>query len=306
MPLIDCHTHFFGRTFFRTLVEEAGGSDDMLPMLAAEAKIEIPDEGISGHADRWIAQMDQHGVDHMVTFSSVVPEMEDVAKVFRHYPERLSGFAVINLSDPEAWGHVDRAADYGYKGILLFPVLHGFSVADDAVQGALEVAAGHDMAVVCHFGLLRIKLREILGLPRPHAMRYGNPLDIVTPASRYPGTPFVIPHFGCGFMRETLMAAQMCDNVLVDTSSSNNWMLSQSRITDLSEVFERFLDVMGPDRILFGSDSSVFPRGWRNDIRDVQLEVLQQINAGDAVIQKIFHDNAATLLHLQAATSESM
>ena len=36
--------------------------------------------------------------------------------------------------------------------------------------------------------------------------------------------PIIIPHFGAGLFREALMVADLCPNVLLDTSSSNGWI----------------------------------------------------------------------------------
>ena len=57
------------------------------------------------------------------------------------------------------------------------------------------------------------------------------------------------------------MVADLCPNVLLDTSSSNGWIKYQPGLT-LADVFRQALAVVGPDRLLFGSDSSFFPRGW--------------------------------------------
>ena len=43
-------------------------------------------------------------------------------------------------------------------------------------------------------------------------------------AGRFPNVSFVVPHFGAGFLQETLMLGAQCNNAYVDTSSSNGWM----------------------------------------------------------------------------------
>ena len=90
---------------------------------------------------------------------------------------------------------------------------------------------------------------------------------------------FVVPHFGGGFLREVLMLGMQCENVYVDTSSSNDWVRSQPGGMELADVFSDVLDVYGADRILFGTDSSTFPRGYRADIRDQQLAALGAASA---------------------------
>jgi predicted TIM-barrel fold metal-dependent hydrolase len=95
-------------------------------------------------------------------------------------------------------------------------------------------------------------------------------------ALRHPALPIIVPHFGAGFFRELLMVADTCPNVVADTSSSNAWMKYSPGLT-LRHVFSQALAVLGPDRLLFGTDSSFFPRGWHSAIRDTQLAVLDEL-----------------------------
>ena len=105
-------------------------------------------------------------------------------------------------------------------------------------------------------------MRARLGLASPYDMRFSNPIDLHAMALKYPEVPIVVPHFGAGYFREALMLADLCPNVYLDTSSSNRWMRYQDSHLNLRQVFQRALDVVGPKRLLFGSDSSFFPRGW--------------------------------------------
>ena len=81
--------------------------------------------------------------------------------------------------------------------------------------------------VFVHCGLLVVKLRDLLGLPRPYDLAYANPLSVIPAANRYRRAKFIIPHFGAGFFRETLMAGTQCANIYVDTSSTNSWMAGE-------------------------------------------------------------------------------
>ena len=131
-------------------------------------------------------------------------------------------------------------------------------------------------AVFVHCGVLTVGVRKKLGLPSPFDMRFSNPLDLHAPALRYPNLKFVIPHFGAGYLREALMLADLCPNVYLDTSSSNSWMRYEG--LDLKTVFRRALDVVGPQRLLFGTDSSFFPRGWNHAIFEVQTRALLDLD----------------------------
>jgi hypothetical protein len=64
---------------------------------------------------------------------------------------------------------------------------------------------------------------------------------------------------------------------------------------DLTTVFRWALDVAGPKRLLFGTDSSFFPRGWNLDIFEAQAHALMElgVTAGDARL--IFGENLERL-----------
>ena len=77
------------------------------------------------------------------------------------------------------------------------------------------------------------------------------------------------------------MLADLCPNVLFDTSSSNGWIKYLPGLT-LEAVFKQALAVLGPDRLLFGSDSSFFPRGWVRDVHAQQSSALDTLGvSGD-------------------------
>src|SRR5258708_20983567 len=87
------------------------------------------------------------------------------------------------------------------------------------------------------------------------------------------------------------MLADQCANVYLDTSSSNHWMRYQEAHLDLRQVFRRALDVVGPKRLLFGTDSSFFPRGWQHQIFDDQSNALYELGLTAADRRAIFRGN---------------
>ena len=56
-------------------------------------------------------------------------------------------------------------------------------------------------------------------------------------------------------------------------------------------MFRQALAVVGPERLLFGSDSSFFPRGWVGDVYEQQSAALDEIGASTLVREKIFGAN---------------
>jgi predicted TIM-barrel fold metal-dependent hydrolase len=87
------------------------------------------------------------------------------------------------------------------------------------------------------------------------------------------------------------MVADLCPNLFLDTSSSNSWMKYQEPGCTLHSVLTRALAIAGPRRLLFGTDSSFFPRGWNRAIFDVQASVLQDLGVSAADAALIFGGN---------------
>ena len=90
------------------------------------------------------------------------------------------------------------------------------------------------------------------------------------------------------------MLCDMCPNVYLDTSSSNNWVRYEG--LDLKTVFQRALAVCGAGRLLFGTDSSFFPRGWNAAVFQAQSAVLAELGISTAEATQIFGSNLERLL----------
>jgi hypothetical protein len=150
--------------------------------------------------------------------------------------------------------------------------------------------------VFVHCGVLTVGVRRKLELPSPFDMRFSNPIDLHAIALRYSQVSFIVPHFGAGYLREALMICDLCPNVHLDTSSSNQWMRYLEPGCDLASVFRRALGIAGPRRLLFGTDSSFFPRGWHREIFDSQVAALGSLGLSKEDAQAIFGGNLHRLL----------
>jgi uncharacterized protein len=304
MPIQDAHTHFFGRPFFDGLAALSPRKDEpgLVDGVAAKAGLQLPDPDPAKHAARWVAEMDKHGVARLVSFASLPGEAEAVAAAARAAGGRLIPYTIVNPTDAKAPAFVERAlGTLGFRGLLTFPAMHHFKAGDACMQPVLELARAHKAPVIVHCGLLRVKLRDLFGIPRPYDLSFADPLHVVPAANRFRDVSFVLPHFGGGMLQQALMAGAQCENVLLDTSSSNDWIATLPGRVSLADVFRSALGVFGAERLLFGTDSSTFPRGWRADIRDAQLAALEQAGATSAQIDAILGGNLARLLPSTAA-----
>jgi hypothetical protein len=248
------------------------GSDDML-------------------AVRWVQELDAHGVNRTVLIASVPGDEGSVSRVVARHPQRLVGAFMFNPAMPDADSAIERAfEDPHLRMACLFPAMHGVAIDDPQTDAVFAAAQQHGRAVFVHCGVLSIGIRKKLGLPSPFDLRLGDPLAVAAMAVHYPEVPVVIPHFGAGMLREALMAASAAPNILLDTSSSNSWIKMHPHLT-LRDVYARALDVVGPSRLLFGTDSSFFPRGWQKAIHEEHRAILTDLDVDSEGVQQIFSKN---------------
>src|SRR4029077_16002511 len=155
------------------------------------------------------------------------------------------GFFMVDPTKPDAASTAAAALDtHGCRAMCLYPSMHHYSVQGERARRLFEVAAARPgTAVFVHCGVLSVGVRKKLGLTSPFDVRFGNPLDLHAVASRYPSLPIIVPHFGAGPLREALMVAALCSNVLFDTSSSNSWINYTPGLT-LPAVFKQALAVL--------------------------------------------------------------
>jgi predicted TIM-barrel fold metal-dependent hydrolase len=286
----DAHVHFFSHRFFSLLTN---GRD--VAEVAAQLEWEAPPPEPELLADRWVTELDRHGLTSASIIASIPGDEDSVARAIARHPERLHGQFLLNPLVPDAAARLETGFAAQMRTVCLFPAMHRYSVADERLEPLWKLAAGHNVFVHC--GVLSVGVRKKLGLPSPFDMRFSNPLDLHNVALRHPAVRFVIPHFGAGFFREALMLADLCPNVYLDTSSSNNWTKYAAGATDLEAVFRQALDVAGPRRLLFGTDSSFFPRGWVQAVFTKQTEVLARIGVNQADAAAILGETLFSLQH---------
>lgn len=286
----DAHCHFFSDRFFAALSaqRDRGQSGEDLcqelrwdPPMSAEAL-----------ASRWLRELDAAGVGRAALIASIPGDEESVAAAVRQHPSRFVGFFMLDPSKPDGPERARRGlTELGLRAVCLFPAMHHVSLYDHRVTRVVEaVSQVPGAAVFIHCGALSIGVRQRLGLPSPFHLRLGNPLEVSRLALAFPQVPFIIPHFGAGLFREALMAADLCPNIYFDTSSTNRWIRYTPGLT-LADAFRAALSIAGASRLLFGTDSSFFPRGWHRAIYEEQKAIVVGSHVGAADAGLIFGGN---------------
>ena len=292
MRTCDAHCHFFSSRFLEILTKDRRDlpAGEHASVVSGLLGWDPPGEP-EALADRWIAELDRHSVARAVVIASVPGDEESVATAASRHPSKLVGFFMLNPAAANVAERLSRALDeWNLRGVCLFPAMHQYRLDDERVAAIFESASTRSAAVFVHCGVLSVGVRKKLGLPSPFDLRLGDPLALAVVAARFPKVPVIIPHFGAGFFREALMAADQCPNIYLDTSSSNAWIKYHPGLT-LETVFRQALDVVGAERLLFGTDSSFFPRGWQAGIFEAQRKALDAIGVSPAAQEKIFSGN---------------
>ena len=298
--IFDAHVHFFGREFyaFQTTLVDRGDPEVIFGRIRAGG-IEIPNADAKAHASRWIAELDRNRVDRAVIFASSPNEVAVVGAVATSYPRRLYPYAMVNPKAIATVELVDTLQSKVYfKGMLLFPALHEFSIQSPEAEHAIKIAEKHRMVVFVHCGKLRIPVRKLIGLGADFPAERSRPRDLEAVAKAHPKARFVVPHFGSGWFEETMALGEACENVYVDTSGSNGWILEHEPPLALTEVFQAAKNSFGTDRILFGTDSGVFPGGYRRDILHAQQQTMAAAGYTEDDRRLVMGFNLARLLEI--------
>jgi len=303
IEVADAHAHLFSRGLFEALHRQMlqTGQQKPLETMVEGLGWDLPNDNAS-LAERWAAELDHHGVSSTVLMASVPGDEQSAADVVRAKPDRFHGHFMFNPLAPDPEARARRAFDeLGLKGLCLFPAMFGFSVQDERLAPLYDLAAQRPGTVVfVHMGVLTVGVRKKLGLPSKFDMSRSNPIDLHRVALEHSKVNFVLPHFGAGYFRETLMLGDLVANVYLDTSSSNSWVKYQTPSITLKNVFAKALEIYGPERLLFGSDSSFFPRGWNRPVFDQQTAIMRELEVEHEAAAAILGGNLKRLLECRA------
>lgn len=238
----------------------------------------------------------RHGLAGIL-FVSGAGGNEGLAKVLRGRP-KLYGMAHHDPFGVRAAEELERAlGTLGLRGYKLLATDLRRPLTSLQVRPLWEICEHFEAPVLIHFGPLGAGGGIAAG---PNV----NPLVLHDVAKAHPRVPFVVPHFGVGYVRELLQLMWACENVLVDTSGSNQWRHYTWPEPTLADLFRLFYQRFGASRIVFGTDSSHFPRGWVLAYVREQLEAAEHAGIPTPALEAIFRENAQRLLHLEVEATE--
>jgi len=243
---------------------------------------------IEENAGRWKSEFDRYDIAGGAFIS--MENNYDNLEGFMALDSRFHGYAFLNPLREDGPAYLEESVKkYGLRGLKLIATNQRFHPYDERIYPLWEKAEELGIPVLIHMGA---------SIGYSADFRYANPLDLQPVLRDFPDLVFMLAHFGVGFFREALITAYQCDNIYFDTSSSNIWMKYMGYPITLKDVFRYALDAVGPGRLVFGTDSSYFPRGYRYDILAEQKKALDDLNVPLEDQAKIFGGNIKRLMKL--------
>ncbi|HET6351847.1 MAG TPA: amidohydrolase family protein [Coriobacteriia bacterium] len=238
-------------------------------------------------AEWYCGQLEEAGVAAGVVMS-LAPDNQWLRDFLASSDGRLVGCARIDPRRDDAVELLNREYEAGFRGVKLLPVNIAYSLADPACAPFFDRLDELGLPATIHYGV---------SVDAGSDLRFADPIDLSPVARDHPNVNFVIAHFGAGWFNGVLRLAYQCKNVLVDTSGTNNWSESTVPALSLPEVFERALTALGPERVLFGTDSNT-AAPYRRWLAYQQRRTLEEMGVSEAHRGLILRGNAARLYGL--------
>lgn len=275
--IIDSHTHVFPPEV-RDQRDAYLARDESFRELYASPKVTI------ATADELLASMDAAGVDHAVACGFAWRD-DELCKQHNDYlldaaaksNGRIIPFCTIQPSAKGARDELKRCASGGARGLgELRPVQQGYSLIDSEEADLLAWGAdAYDLLLLFHTS-------------EPAGHRYpgktGLPLDQLWRfVEDFPGVTVIAAHWGGGLPFYALMpeVRALLDRMYVDTAAT--------RLLYSPDVYARGIDLIGAERILFGSDFPLID----------QKGALEELASLDAEARRLIDgENARRLLRL--------
>jgi predicted TIM-barrel fold metal-dependent hydrolase len=241
--IIDFHTHIFP-PWLRERRDEYIKRDPCFSLLYSQPKARM------ATAEELLASMDEANIGLSVVLNIGWVSQELCVKTndyildsVSRYPTRLVGFCAIQpRAGDAAIAELERCAKAGAKGIgELRSDMQGFNLADrTTMKPVVDAALKHDLIFLTHSS-------------EPVGHEYSGKGSI-TPdilysfITKFPNLKLVCAHWGGGLPFYALMpeVAKALANVFFDTAATV--------FLYKPEIFERVSQIIGSDKILFGSD----------------------------------------------------
>jgi len=279
--IIDFHTHVFSPQIKKNRSKYID-VDPCFAILYSNPKAKL------ATADELVASMDKDGVDVSVivnygwtTHEMCVETNDYILESIARYPQRLIGSCAGQPhSYAAAIAEIERCVKGGITGVgEMRPDMQLFDLKDEAVmEPFIEVVRKHKLILLTHSS-------EPVGHDYPG--KGSVTPDMLYPLiTSYPDIIVVCAHWGGGLPFYALMpeVKQAMSNVFFDTAASPFLYSPQ--------IYNQVIQLVGADRILFGSDYPLMAQSR-------YLKEIDSLNLPEAEKNLILSGNAQKLLGIK-------
>lgn len=245
--MIDFHTHIFS-PYTRGHRDQVAKKDALFSSMHADTKAQMIG------AEELLQAMEENEVEASVVCGFPWGDEEQMRRentylleCHQEYAEKIIPFISLPNDAKAAREELKRCVDAGAQGVgELSPGTYGDRLWNmKTLKPMCEVLKGAGLPVLIH-------VNEPVGHPYPGKGHVG-PSEIEALVEALQGMTVILAHWGGGFFFYELMPeiAALCQGVYYDTAASP--FLYNNRVYTIA------LSIIGPQRILFGSDYPLIP-----------------------------------------------
>lgn len=277
--IVDAHAHVFPP-------EVRDRRDEYLARDAAFRELYSSPKARIASAEELLASMDAAGIDRAVACGFAWRDAELCREHNDYLLEaaatcggRLIAFCTVQPSDEGARDELKRCAARGARGLgELRPASQGYGLIDSEEADLLAWAAdAYDLALLFHAS-------EPVG--RAYPGKAGLPLEqLARFIADFPGATVIAAHWGGGLPFYALMpeVREALARTYFDTAATS--------LLYRPEVYARVIELVGAERILFGSDFPLVPQ-------ERALRELREAPIDEEARRLVLGGNARRLLRL--------
>jgi len=275
MPVIDAHIHLYPDTVSMDPVSWAMDRNESwwADSVAPEGKPTI--QGWA-NPDQLLRDMDTAGIDRCIIQGwywenqTTCDELNGfVASVVKQHPDRLGAFATVQPAEgSEVIEALKRSLDEGFIGIgELHPWVQGFSLEDPVWEQILTLAGERRLPVKFHVTDPVATPESALSEPTPIP-------EFLALADRHPDVDFILSHWGGGlpFYELNKRVRRILKRVYYDSAASP--LLYQA------DIYRRVCDLVGADKILFGTDYPLLTHPRKSKIPEFRRSLEEARTSG--------------------------
>jgi len=247
------------------------------------------------------------GIDNYGQSVDTLEEFHDwVAETVRSHPGRLKGYVYLNpLDGADA---VERAANRlrqeEFVGLIVNTSVRGQFLDDDRADDFFAMAASTGAPILLHPPAVPVAAESMKFVGAvEHVVR---PCDITMGVAailfagwlrKYPALKLIVPNAGgaLSLLREKLDMAQRRDGIDGPPISEQLRMINVDTATPSPVALAAALEVFGPERMLFGTDSPPLATPL-----DAAVAAIDRLPLSDVDRARIFDGNARALFGLEA------